>query len=71
MHGPQAPHSLSIPGKEVKQTTYEYFPDDISGDNWKVGEVKKVSSGSTVPNSLGSVSTGAGSAPKASSTSGQ
>ena len=54
-----------------KQTTYEYFPDDISGDNWKVGKVKKVSSGSTVPNSLGSVSTGAGSAPKASSTSGQ
>ncbi|MFT7773445.1 FG-GAP-like repeat-containing protein [Roseateles sp.] len=54
-----------------KQTSYEYFADDISADNWKVGRVQKSTTSSTVPNSLSAISTTAGSQPKASATTGQ
>ena len=54
-----------------KQTGYQYFADDISGENWKVGRVQKSTTSSTVPNSLSAIPTTAGNQPKASATTGQ
>ena len=55
----------------VKRQEFEYWPDNIAGDNWLIGLVKKSTVSNTVPNSLGSITTSAGSAPKATATSGQ
>lgn len=51
-------------------TTNEYFPDDITGEKWLLGLLKKTTASKTVPNSLGSITTSAGSAPKATATAG-
>lgn len=62
--GPAGPQSF------VKTQAIEYWPDDIAGDNWLLGLVKKSTTTSTVPNSLGAITTSAGNAPKATATSG-
>lgn len=54
----------------LKTQSFDYWPDNISGDNWLLGLVKKSTTTSTVPNSLGAISTSAGNAPKATATSG-
>lgn len=69
----QAITSYSVAG--ISQTftkiiTNLYFPDDISGDNWILGRLQTSTVQSTVPNSLPTVATGAGSAPNASATTG-
>lgn len=51
-------------------TLNEYFADSIGGDNWLLGLLKKTTVSKTAPNSLGSITTSAGSAPKASATAG-
>ncbi|MDR7335408.1 hypothetical protein J2X21_004573 [Kinneretia asaccharophila] len=63
--GPAGTESFS------KQTDYQYFPDDILNDNWKVGRVKRATTNSTVPNSLSAIPTTPGSQPKAGATTGQ
>ncbi|MDR7335407.1 FG-GAP-like repeat-containing protein [Roseateles asaccharophilus] len=63
--GPAGTESFS------KQTDYQYFPDDILNDNWKVARVKKATTTNVVPNSLSAIPTTAGSQPKASATTGQ
>ncbi|HYE71066.1 MAG TPA: SpvB/TcaC N-terminal domain-containing protein, partial [Aquabacterium sp.] len=39
----------------VKKQAFEYWPDNIAGDNWLIGLVKKSTVSNTVPNSLGSI----------------
>lgn len=51
-------------------TTHEYFADDISGDKWLLGLLKKTLVTRSVPNALGGITTTAGPAPKASATAG-
>jgi hypothetical protein len=54
----------------VNSTVNEYFADSIGGDNWLLGLVKKSTVTKTVPNSLGAITTSAGTAPKATATAG-
>ena len=54
----------------INSTANEYFPDSIGGDNWLLGLLKKSTVTKTVPNSLGAITTSAGTAPKAAATAG-
>jgi hypothetical protein len=54
----------------VSSTANEYFADSIGGDNWLLGLLKKSTVTKTVPNSLGAITTSAGTAPKAAATAG-
>lgn len=54
----------------TKTTTNQYQADATSGDAWILGRLAQATVQSTVPNSLGSISTSAGSAPNASATTG-
>lgn len=63
--GPGGPENFS------KLTDYLYYPDDISGNNWKVGRVSKATTTNTVPNSLSAIATTPGNQPKAGATTGQ
>jgi hypothetical protein len=54
----------------VTSTANEYFADSIGGDNWLLGLLKKSTVTKTVPNSLGAITTSAGTAPKATATTG-
>lgn len=52
------------------QTAFDYWPDAIGGDDWLLGLVKQRRETRTVPNRLGVIPTSAGTAPKATATSG-
>jgi hypothetical protein len=54
----------------TSRTTNEYFPDNISGDNWLLGLLRRTSNTNIVPNSLAANTTTAGNAPKATATAG-
>lgn len=54
----------------TKTTTNQYFPENIAGDNWILGRLQRATVQSSVPNSLASISTSAGSAPLASANKG-
>jgi hypothetical protein len=54
----------------TKATTNIYKDDNTSGDNWIVGRLQKTTVQNTVPNSLSSIATSAGSAPNATATAG-
>lgn len=62
--GPAGQQSFS------KQIDSVYFADDIAGDNWKLGRLKKTTTSSTVPNALTQLSTSPGTQPNAAATSG-
>lgn len=53
-----------------KITTNLYQPDNISGDHWILGRLQRATVQSSVPNSLASISTSAGTAPNASAVKG-
>lgn len=49
----------------TKATTNTYFTDNTSGDNWILGRLQRATVQNTVPNSLPSITTSAGTSPNA------
>jgi hypothetical protein len=54
----------------TRTTTNAYYPDNTAGDTWILGQVQLATVRSSVTDSLGNISTSAGSAPNATATKG-
>ncbi|HYD82137.1 MAG TPA: FG-GAP-like repeat-containing protein, partial [Paucimonas sp.] len=62
--------ALGLSQTFTKTTTNQYYADNTSGDTWILGRLQKATVLSSVPNSLGSIATGYGTAPYANATQG-
>ena len=62
--------ALGLSQTFTKTTTNVYLADNTAGDNWVLGRLQQATQRNTVPNSLPSITTSAGSATNASATQG-
>jgi hypothetical protein len=62
--------ALGIFQSFTRSVVNAYHPDNIANDNWMLGKLKTSTTQTSVPNSIGSIATSAGSAPNAAATSG-